>query len=140
LITGATGFVGGAVAASVASAEDRSVALIRARTQADAYGRLWRSLSRFIPAEVARRAAAETTIFLGDLTVEGVLDHPALDGVTHVVHAAACTSFASTRQVWRSNLDATVRLLERIRRAPRLTRFLHVSTAYCCGDRPARIV
>jgi len=140
LITGATGFVGGAFASSMASGADQIVVHIRANTIAGARERLFRSISRFLPLGDAYEAVEQSAILLGDLAVEGDLEHPALDAVTHVVHAAACTSFASTREVWRSNVDATARLLERVRRAPRFERFLHVSTAYCCGDRPARVV
>jgi len=113
---------------------------IRANTIAAARERLFQSISRFVPRGDAHKAVEQSSILLGDLAVEGDLEHPAIDAVTHVVHAATCTSFGSTRKVWRSNVDATRRLLERVRRAPKLERFLHVSTAYCCGDRPARVV
>jgi nucleoside-diphosphate-sugar epimerase len=140
LLTGITGFVGGALAARLLEDGCRVTAVVRAGSVDAGRRRVARSLSRFLGSEVGERAAASVRVLLGDLTADEIYQTPDLDEVTHVVHAAASTSFASTRAVWRVNVDATERLASRMRVAPALRRFLHVSTAYCCGDRPGEIV
>jgi nucleoside-diphosphate-sugar epimerase len=138
LITGTTGFVGGALAARLKG--ESLVALVRAPTVPLARARLARSVSRFVPFEAASELAEDATVVLGDLAEERTFDHAAFDGVTHVVHCAASTSFRSKREVRRSNVVGTALLAARLNSAPRLSRFLHVSTAYCCADCPNRIV
>jgi nucleoside-diphosphate-sugar epimerase len=49
------------------------------------------------------------------------------------LHLAADTSFASKESNWRVNFDGTMALAEAATRMPRLTRFLHCSTATICG-------
>ena len=76
----------------------------------------------------------------GDLTEPGTLADPRLDEVTHVVHLAGDTSLRSVRRVKRTNIDGTLALANRMRQAPRLIRFLQVSTAYICGQQPPSLV
>lgn len=140
LLTGATGFVGGAFLAHALGADARLVAIVRGTSEAHARDRLRRSVQRFASEAAATSLLARATVIVGDLADESTLADARLDGVTHVVHTAACTSFASTREAWRTNVVGTKLLLERLRRAPCLERFLHVSTAYACGDRPPRAV
>ena len=140
LITGATGFVGGALLASLARSDARLVALVRGGTEAEARARLLRSVARFVTITVAEDLVRRVTLVVGDLAEEGTLEHVLFDEVTLAVHAAACTSFVSSREAWRTNVVGTTLLLERLRRSARLERLLHVSTAYCCGDRPRAVV
>jgi nucleoside-diphosphate-sugar epimerase len=131
VLTGITGFVGGALAAHLVARGELILALVRGDA-ADA--RAARSLERF--------GASGSTVRLisGDLASGATYANPLFDEATCVVHAAACTSFAATREAWRTNVRGTMLLAERMRRAPRLARFVHVGTAYACGDRPARVV
>jgi nucleoside-diphosphate-sugar epimerase len=138
LLTGITGFLGGALAARLLSRGATVAAVVRAPSLECARGRVARSLSRF--GQEAEGLAPSVQVVLGDLAEPETYEASAFDVATHVVHAAACTSFASTREAHRSNVVGTQLLAQRIRRAPRLSRFLHVSTAYCCGDQPNRIV
>jgi nucleoside-diphosphate-sugar epimerase len=140
LVTGVTGFLGGALAARLTTSGTRVVAIVRATDGGHARDRVVRSLARFLGATRAETAAHGVEVLIGDLASDDTYDHSALECVTHVIHAAACTSFVSKREVWRSNVDATMKLAERTRRLARLRRFVHVSTAYCCGDRPGRVV
>ncbi len=139
LLTGITGFVGGALAARLLSSGRDLVALVRADTEAQARARIGRSLSRFLGA-AGESHAASVRVLVGDLTDDETYLSKAFDGVTHVAHAAASTSFAARSEVWRVNVEGTKKLAERMRLAPALRRFVHVSTAYCCGDRPAAVV
>ncbi|MFO0618140.1 MAG: SDR family oxidoreductase [Polyangiaceae bacterium] len=140
LLTGITGFLGGALAARWAPRAASISALVRAATEEQGRARVVESLSRFLAPGEAADAARAMQVIVGDIGEEATFFDPRLDAVTHVVHAAACTSFGSTREVWRSNVVGTTLLAERLRRASRLRRFLHVSTAYCCGAQPNRVV
>src|SRR5207302_7897026 len=63
-----------------------------------------------------------------------------VDSVSHVIHAAACTSLRSVRRVRDSNVTGTAAIVDQLERAPHLRRFLFVSTAYRCGKIDARVV
>lgn len=141
LLTGATGFVGGAFLARLTTAGRSVTALVRGRSDEHARERTLHSLSRFLPPRQLLLVAPRVKVVTGDLTSSDAYGRAELEEVTHVVHSAACTSFASDREVWRSNVEGTERLAEHALGLPRLQRFLHVSTAYCCGDRPnARVL
>jgi len=131
LVTGATGFIGGAIAARLIANGHSVLALVRAPSESHARARVARSVGRFGPRHTVR-------VLVGDLAEDGTYDSSVFDEVTHVVHAAACTSFAAVREAGRTNVDGTRKLANRVFCTVR--RFLHVSTAYCCGDRPKAIV
>jgi nucleoside-diphosphate-sugar epimerase len=140
LVTGATGFLGGALTARLVTSGSRVLAIVRATDGAHARERVVRSLGRFLGASRGEAAARGVELLVGDLASDDTYDRAELERVTHVIHAAACTSFVSRREVWRSNVDATTKLALRMRPLAYLRRFIHVSTAYCCGDRPDRVV
>jgi nucleoside-diphosphate-sugar epimerase len=139
LVTGITGFLGSATAAILLEKGWPVLAVVRGTDLSHAVSRVSRALSPYLRAR-ADAAARSISIVVGDLTSEATYAHRAFDEVTHVVHSAACTSFAPKRGVWTANVEATELLAGRLLRCERLRRFLHVSTAYCCGDRPSRVV
>jgi nucleoside-diphosphate-sugar epimerase/glutathionylspermidine synthase len=141
LVTGATGFVGGAAAAELLRCPeaDRVLLLVRAASPAAALERVRCSLSRFADG-VVESAGPRCQVIVGDLTDGRALDDPRSDEVTHVLHAAGDTSLRSVLRGRHTNVDGTLALADRMRRAPRLVRFLHVGTAYVCGDRPPPLV
>jgi nucleoside-diphosphate-sugar epimerase len=139
LLTGATGFVGSALAVQLLQRGWEVMALVRGGSEAAARRRVQRSLAPFLR-ETAEAAAASIRIFCGDLTDAQTFERGEFDLVTHVVHAAACTSFTAGQDAWRVNLEGTERLARRLLANRRLQRFVHVSTAFCCGDRPSRVV
>jgi nucleoside-diphosphate-sugar epimerase len=137
-LTGATGFVGGATAFELLHDErvDRLLLLARGESAEHARERVRCSLQRF--GELPARWR-EVTVLAGDLvTVE--LAPALVDAVTHVVHAAACTSFRSVREVRRTNVHGTAALAARFARGHRLERFVHVSTAFRCGAVAERFI
>jgi nucleoside-diphosphate-sugar epimerase len=136
LLTGATGFVGGATAALLlADARvERLVVLVRAGSEAAARERVAHSLARFGGSMPGR-----VEVLKGDLE-HVTLPQALRRSLTHVIHAAAHTSFRSVQEVRRSNVLGTLALAEQLRGAPRLERFLHVSTAYRCGLVRERVV
>jgi len=142
LVTGATGFIGGATTARFLddARVDRLLLFVRAPNESAAWGRVGRSLSRFKPPAEIQRESARISLILGDICDDEALADPRLDAVTHVLHAAANTSFRSIREVHRTNVLGTLALAHRMLRAPKLKRFVHVSTAYCCGATAAAVV
>jgi nucleoside-diphosphate-sugar epimerase len=142
LLTGATGFIGGATLAQLLQSGSpcRTLLLVRGETPDVAASRVRRSLSRFVDLTGLESALDSCRVIPGDLTDAGSLAAIPLDEVTHVLHLASNTSFRSVRSVRHTNILGALTLAHRMRRAPRLERFLHVSTAYLCGDDPPRIV
>lgn len=140
LLTGVTGFLGGALAVELLRGGHELAVAVRAKDERHARARVARSLARFTDAITATSAAAAMAVAVGDLGADETYRHALFDRVSHVVHAAGCTSFAPKAEVWRTNVDGTEKLARRLLHAPALQRFLHVSTAYSCGDRPLPVV
>jgi nucleoside-diphosphate-sugar epimerase len=156
LLTGATGFIGGAALAQLLQSypDCRVLLLVRAATLSAAVARVRQSLYRFIDPRRLEPEVGRCAIISGDLTDSKALADPrpvplasgeqlaarSLDDVTHVLHLAANTSFRSVRGVRHANILGTLALAHRMRRAPALRRFLYVSTAYLCGEESDRIV
>jgi len=141
LLTGATGFLGGAFLAHARAHDDLEWVLpARGASDADARERVARRLSRFLgEAEVARVLARAQVVCADLMTRDGLARLP-LEGVTHVVHLAANTSFIAKKGVWEMNYEGTRALAERLRDAPALERFVYVGTAMICGGRPSETV
>jgi nucleoside-diphosphate-sugar epimerase len=136
LLTGATGFLGGAVLARwlESRAEGTMVLPVRAGSLPEAHERVARSLARF---------GAEPrgcSVLPADLADPESLSRLEIGPVTHVLHLAAHTSFRSAQTARRVNVDGTLALAKLARSSPGLRRFVHVGTAMICGDRPARLV
>ncbi|MBW4673385.1 MAG: SDR family oxidoreductase [Desmonostoc geniculatum HA4340-LM1] len=138
LITGTTGLIGGIVAAQLLTRKDTFLILpVRAGSETEAYVRLAGSLKRFTDVPLFEE---RVKIIAGDLAAVADSSDRILKDVTHVVHAAADTSFLGCRNVWQVNYDDTCRFAERMRRCPQLKRFLYVGTAWICGNNPPAIV
>ncbi len=137
-LTGATGFVGGATL--VRLLEDPRVeqvlVLVRARDTAHARERVAASLARF---EVTMPTSGRLQVVPGTL---GELRISSEDRarVTHVLHAAAHTSFRSVRTARETNVAGTGELARVFAGAPALERFLYVGTAYRLGVAEVRHV
>ena len=63
-----------------------------------------------------------------------------LPEITHVIHAAAHTSFLSVRTARETNINGTLAVITATRSAPKLERFLFVSTAYRCGATSSSVI
>lgn len=144
LVTGATGFLGGAVVAELMRLGhgENLLLLVRAGTAGEALERVRAQLARLeIPAAASAALGAEH-ILIGDLSaVADFKDDARLDSVTQVINCAAIASFSNHPQIWPVNVDGTFAFAERMARAPALRRFLHVGTAMACGvgtDSPVR--
>jgi nucleoside-diphosphate-sugar epimerase len=162
LLTGGTGFIGGATLAQLLQSypDCRVLLLVRAPTQSDAAARIRRSLARFIEPAGLESCLRSCAVICGDLTDPKTLANPRLneathvlhlasekklaasrlEEVTHVLHLASNTSFRSVRGVRHTNILGALALAHRMRRVPGLERFLYVGTAYICGEESNRIV
>lgn len=143
LLTGATGFLGGAAAVELLDAEDwpRTRLLVRASTPDDAMARLRTNLARFaVPAGKLDLIKPEQ-IICGDLTdVDAFATDKRLEEVTHVINCAAVTSFGTHPKIWTTNVDGTLAFARRVQRLAHLRRFIQVGTAMICGDQPRPVV
>ncbi len=143
LVTGVTGFLGGAVVAELLNTEFPGKLLLMARAGSPEEGleRVRRSLERFeVPSARLQQLTIEN-VLCGDLAnVHAFADDERLKGVTHVVNCAGITSFGKDPNVWRVNVDGTLEFARLLKRASGLKRFMHISTAMICGDKPPSVV
>ena len=143
LVTGATGFLGGAVAARLLESPDgkRSLFLVRGNSIEDARARLIHRLRSFGLAEPLLQQLGREQILLGDLndTAQWRND-PRLRSVTHVIHSAAMASFGRSEGIWATNVDGTIALAKALQNCAQLERFVYVGTAMVCGaDAPTPV-
>ena len=136
LITGATGFLGGAsaVAAMQGGLASQLLFLVRARTVEEGLERIVKSLARFEPPPSLLEQLSAGQIVLGDLAdVASFADDPRLNRVTQVLNCAAVASFGDHPGIWPVNVVGTVAFARRMAQVPRLKRFVHIGTAMACG-------
>jgi nucleoside-diphosphate-sugar epimerase len=136
LLTGGTGFVGGAAAADLAQRGllPQTVFLVRAASPEQGCERIRDNLLRFGATPGQAGAVTPAQVVCGDLTgIDAFADSPLLGGLTHVLHCAALATFSSNPKIWASNVDGTLALARAVMARSRLTRWLQVGTAMCCG-------
>jgi nucleoside-diphosphate-sugar epimerase len=158
-LTGGTGFIGGAVLAEllIRHAPARVFVLARDDDCRRAPERVLASLARFLERDELAACARRCWVLTGDMTNLAAIgdeeegaplplatrpdgESPSLGEVSHVIHLAANTSFRSVRSVRHVNILGTLALAHRFRRCGRLQRFVHVGTAYICGDHPSQVI
>ena len=133
LLTGATGYIGTLVLARLlARPGARVVCPVRARDARHARERL-DAVFHSLWAQPAAGLADRTAPVAFDLE-HPQAELPLLDEVTHVLHCAASVRFdLPLEQARRANLGTAAVVAGLARRAPRLERMVHVSTAYVGG-------
>lgn len=139
-LTGVTGFLGGAFLAQLLESpfEDEVVCLVRADDDDSARERVRRSVGRF--AEAFRSGLPKRVrVLRGDLLSDEWHKAPALEGVTHVLHLAANTSFGNNHGISRTNVDGSLSVAKAMEGRP-IERYLHTSTATICGANPPKLV
>jgi len=147
-LTGATGFLGGAFLADLlqSSFDGEVVCLVRADDEDTAEERIRRSLARFNTGRFST-ARFKTTYALpknvkvlrGDLLSDDWHDSPHLDGVKHVLHLAASTSFGNSRGIRTTNVGGALSVAQAMR-GRSLERFVYTGTAAICGASPNPVV
>ncbi len=139
-LTGVTGFLGGAFLTHLEQIffQGRVVCLVRATSQALAEERVVRTLARFAR-HPNLRLPRNVEVLRGDLLSHDWHKAPQLDGVTHVLHLAASTSFGNHASVRKTNVDGALSVAAALQKH-RLERYLHTSTATICGAFPPHVV
>ena len=138
LITGATGFIGGAVLANLAARGEmhRALLLVRGETVKAALERIRQRLRGFGLPESQLHELAADQILLGDLVDPSRWENDGrLGGVSYVIHSAAMASFGRHDGIWAANVDGTKALAAIVRARCPLERFVYVGTAMVCGAR-----
>jgi thioester reductase-like protein len=143
LLTGATGFLGMELVARAVQADTADlICVIRADDDAHAARRLDATLATLFGDDVPPAAARRLSAVSGDLERPGLglsADGDALvdRSVTRIVHSAASISFdlplAEARAVNVAGTEHVLGIARRLHAAGRLTRHVHVSTAYVAG-------
>ena len=145
LLTGSTGFLGGAILAELLQNEELSsmdvLLLVRASTPSEGLERVYSSLRRFeVTEEHIVRIQIEHIICGGLTTTDSFAGDTRLQKVTLVINCAGITSFGPHPEVWTTNVDGTLAFGHMVAKLPDLRRFIHVSTAMICGSKPPRLV
>ncbi|GCB06391.1 SDR family oxidoreductase [Ralstonia sp. SET104] len=133
LLTGATGFLGGAIAANLADKGllgDTRFA-IRGTTVAEALTRLRINLARFQLPQSTLDGITEAQIVPFDLrnAAEAKLGDPDI-----IINCAALATFSNHPSLWQTNVDGLLALGRQASQGKQLKRFLHVGTAMSCGQ------
>jgi len=136
LLTGATGFIGRAIALRLRATGHPLAVLARARDGVDAQTRVAAALGH---------AAGGVEVVEGELVGEGVAVAPPVvrrlrERVETVIHCAGDTAFApaAVEPYVRAHVEAPPALLAALA-GGRLTRWVHVSTAFVCGARAGTV-
>jgi len=142
LLTGATGLLGGAVLHETLDRDDGTswICLVRCANADQGRQRVAARLARFTDPFTAQRLARKVEIVPGDFTQADHDNDPRLDGVTHILHLAADTSYFGGERLFRTNRDGTLALARRAARMRNLQRFLHIGTAMSCGAEAGPVV
>jgi nucleoside-diphosphate-sugar epimerase len=152
LLTGASGFLGKAVLATLlrsAPEIDQLVIMLRAPGGATAAERLDGVLATEcfdgIPGDAVRSRIESGRIraLRGDLELDGLGDQPAeaLAGIDTVIHCAATVSFEEALDdALALNTFGPVRLLRRLRESGSDPELVHVSTAYVADRQSGRVL
>ena len=143
LVTGATGFLGGALAADLLESDQWPAArfLVRAGSREKGLARLRETLERFEVRPARLERLQEGQIVTGDLLhPEEIFADAGMTAITHVINAAALATFSSHPLLKAINVDGTFAFAKRLSEVACLERFVHVGTAMCVGpDAPVPV-
>lgn len=148
-LTGSTGYIGSYVANELLTrTRDRIAVLVRARDEAEARQRLWKSMQLHMDFDTFAGHLPRFDIFLGDLTSHELgFDARTRDrwveSVTSVIHCAASLNRKSDKVCFNVNLRGTLELVKLARLAQDkhgLRRFSDVSTVAVAGHRSNEVV
>lgn len=136
LISGATGFLGGAILMEALrrGPADRLLLLARGETPEHALQRVRDNLRGFAADERLLASLSEKQILCADLeTISECSGDPRLDQVATVIHSAALATFSNNPALGRINVEGTRALARLMHQRPALRRFFFVGTAMACG-------
>jgi nucleoside-diphosphate-sugar epimerase len=140
LITGATGFLGGAVTvAALRAGYGRKLRLlVRESAEGAPAIRLFNNLRRLGATEKELSSLGQDFLLEADLGLpDAFAGHPLLQPVERVIHAAALPTFSNNPAIPAVNIDGTLALAHALN-PQRLKRFLFVGTAMAVGPSQRR--
>ena len=143
LITGVTGFLGGAALEAIFNSQRHFtlLLLVRARDAEAGLDRVRENMRKFNVSERELALLSVENILLGDLAIpEAFLNDSRLERVTHVLNCAAVASFGNNPLIWKVNVEGTLLFAQRMSQVEGLKRFLHVGTAMSCSPQPDTLV
>lgn len=134
LLTGATGFIGGAVAVELAKRGllAQTVFMVRATNPTKALERIQASLSTFQFSPTSKELT-ESQMVCADLADEESLRQANWTEVTYVIHCAALATFSNNPKIWALNVEGTLALAKAVYANGHLERWIQVGTAMSCG-------
>lgn len=136
LISGATGFLGAAIATEFLNRklDVELLLLVRAENSEQGLARVRERLAALGCEAIALDKLDARNILLGDFAnVDAFSNDPRLQEITHVINSAAITSFSKNPLIWPINVDGTFEFAKRMAEVSSLQRFLHIGTAMACG-------
>nr|WP_142013778.1 SDR family oxidoreductase [Serratia fonticola] len=143
LLTGATGFLGGAVLEKllIDNQNINYLLLVRAETQQLGLTRIRDNMEKFNVDKKILDKLSVDNILLGDLSEpDYFLSDSRINNVTHVVNCAAVASFGNNPLIWKVNVEGTLAFAQRMSQVVGLKRFLHVGTAMSCAPEAGSLV
>ena len=135
LITGATGFLGGAITVAALRAGYGPTLRLFARANAQTLPsqRLFDNLRRLGATELELASLGDDFLLEGDLARPDTFrHHPALKAIERIIHAAALPTFSNNPAIPAVNVEGTLALAHAVDLS-RLKRFLFVGTAMAVG-------
>lgn len=148
-LTGGTGFIGGYVMADLLTSSDATIVpLVRAKSEDDAYGRLWAQAQMHMDEATFRSFLPRIKPVLGDLHAPELglsKEHQKriYTSVDSILHIAASLNRKSAKACLNTNLRGTLSVLKVARGLAddeRLRRYSHVSTVAVAGHRNSEVV
>ena len=136
LITGATGFIGGALSARLIETDrwSQCLFLVRSADQEEGAARLKRVLLAHGVTEKQAKLLKPEQILCGGLTdVDEWKDDPRLPSIVDVVNSAAVASFGNHPSIWPTNVDGVMSMVAALNERCTVRRFIHIGTAMACG-------
>jgi nucleoside-diphosphate-sugar epimerase len=131
LVTGATGLLGGEIAAALVKLGWNVRAIVRASDSREATHRLRDRLNESGASRLMD--TRRTSALAGDVTSEGFgLPPNSQNDVDTIIHCAGETSFKDAGRCWNTNVMAAQRLIEFIRKMARRPKVFFVGTASVC--------
>jgi nucleoside-diphosphate-sugar epimerase len=137
LVTGATGFLGSAIAADLLENHPAVdlLFLVRAGSAEEGLRRLREKVAVMTESSAALARLKSAMILCGDLELfPALLGDARVQSITHVLNSAALASFAWKKEVWTVNVDHTTAFAKAIATLPAMRRFLYVGTAMISGN------
>lgn len=139
LVTGATGFLGGAIVVELIKSNNINSLLLLARgnEKHSALERVKENLTRFGIDELILSNLKAEQILEGDLSSpEKFIFDLRLNEVEMVINCAAIASFGNNPLIWKVNVEGTFELASRMSKVKGLKRFIHIGTAMSSAPKP----